>query len=308
MKRPKQLLARLLLLAVCIGITAPARGQTDTEPQQPPEQTTPPPGRRALNEGWQAIRFADWTTAGRQMAKARDQGDRTLRAEAIYALGYIAQYHPQEPDDQRARELYKKVVDEFAKTPSAPWAHLALARMEDLPPLESDQRIDRAREMYRQVIEAYPDHPVADEAVLRLAYTWLNKVGDTQAQKQGLNMLDKWLKNHPDNYLAAAMYLAIGQTKVDAGQYRSAVNALVAADATDARGKRIFGTRTLSQTVRSNLYWQIGRIAESQLKDYELAREYYLKIGREIGRDSKAWVATRRARELAEAPADGGQE
>jgi hypothetical protein len=104
------------------------------------------------------------------------------------------------------------------------------------------------------------------------------------------------------------MHLAIGQTNVDAGQYASAVKALIAADVADARGEAIFGTRTLSQTVRSNLYWQIGRIAEAELKDYELARAYYLKIGREIGRDSKAWVAARRARKLAEAQSDGGRQ
>jgi tetratricopeptide (TPR) repeat protein len=308
MIRPKQLPGFLLILAACLALPPQLRGQEPPAEQTDQQPPPPPPGREALDEGWQAIRFADWTTAARQMARARDQGDRSIRAEAIYALGYIAQYHPQEPDDQRARQLYKQVVDEFAKTPSAPWAHLALARMEDLPPFESDQRIDRAREIYRQVIEAYPDHPVADEAVLRLAYTWLNNVGDTEAQQRGLDMLDKWLKNHPDNYLASAMYLAIGQTKVDAGQYRSAVNALIAADETDARGKRIFGTRTLSQTVRSNLYWQIGRIAEARLQDYELAREYYLKIGDQIGRDSKAWVAARRARNLAEASDEGGRQ
>ncbi len=293
--KPRSLCLACLYLAAIAGALHAQDAQPDPSAQK---ATAPPPGREKLNEGWQAIRFADFLSARRLMKSAIDKGDRTIQAEATYALGYINQYDPAQTDADEAADLYTKVVNTYPKSPSAPWAHLALARMADLPPLESDRDVDQARKIYRQVISRYPKHMVADEAILRLAYTYMERIDQEQAWRQGIELLEDWLADRPDNFLAPAMHMGIAQPLMTARKWDQAIEALVQADQADARGENIYGTRTLSQTVRSNLYWQIGRIAEEHLDKPQLARKYYLKIVNEIGRDSKAYVAARRAQRL----------
>lgn len=293
--KPRSLCLACLCLAAIAGALQAQNAQR--EPSEP-EEAAPPPGREQINEGWQAIRFADFLSARRLMKSALDKGDSNIQAEATYALGYINQYDPARTDADQAAELYTEVVNSYPDSPSAPWAHLALARMADLPPLEKNRNEDQARRIYRQVIARHPKHMVADEATLRLAYTYMEKIGQEPSWRQGIELLEKWLKDRPDNFLAPAMHLAIAQPLLTARKWDQAIEALIQADEADARGERIYGTRTLSRTVRSNLYWQIGRIAEEHLDKPQLARKYYLKIVEEIGRDSKAYVAARRARRL----------
>jgi TolA-binding protein len=295
-----------LFLALIPGLTW-AQDTPAPSTQTGPPQKTPPPGRIELTQGWQSIRFADFPTARKRMQSALEQGDTQIRAEAVYALGYIHQYDPARRDNRKARELYAKVINDYAGTPAAPWAHLALARMADLPPLEKNRDVARAREIYRAVIEKHPKHMVADEAVLRLAYSYLQNLGDEESVATGLDLLAGRLEQRPDNFLAPAMHLAMAQPHIYRQRWSRAVGALVAADEADARGRKLYGTSTLSQTVRSNLYWQIGRIAEEHVKDAQLARKYYLKIVEEIGRDNKAYVAGRRAKRLAPGPEPGSE-
>ena len=268
------LLATALGAGTGAGPDAPAPAAADA--------LAPDPMRALLDEGWQEMHFANWPKAQDLLEQARDKASRPAnRAEALYALGNLWQIRQPGADAPLARRLYERIVGEFAETMVAPWAHLALARLADNPEYESDRDVELARKPYTEILRLYPDHPTADEAALRLAMTYLEKIGDAASEDTGKAILEKHLAARPKNYLAAPMHMQLGGLEQRRERYREAVAHWTAADEA--------GIPSLGD--RANLYFLLGRVAENRLKDYPLAARWNEKLVTDVGRDNPYFVA-----------------
>jgi tetratricopeptide (TPR) repeat protein len=297
--------ALVLLVGPARAQQPPAEGADPAQPVSTPAAPEPDPAAVALESGWEQIRVSNFDAAAELLPQAAGSSDPELAAEAHYALGHLWQFRVRNDDLDRAKREYQTVVDSYPKTRAAPWAMLALARLADLPTNEDDREIDSARTQYQRIIQTYPDHMAADEAAYRFGHTYLEQIGQPEAQNKGIEFLLNYIRTNPDSFLAPAMLLDIGRVYVSRQQWDQAVEYFVRADATDQAFAETYGTRTLSFNRLSAMYFQIAQIAEFELKDIPLAIRWYRRIINELDRDNKIYWARKSLERLGAAdPAD----
>lgn len=264
------------------GVEAPAERPGDPEP--------PSPSRQVLDEGWGALRRANYPLAEEKFEQvSQETSEKSLLAEALYGLALTYQVRRPGGDAQVSAALFERLLKDFGDTSAAPYATLSLARLADLPENEKDrteEKIEKARELYRSVLEKWPDHLAADEAALRLGQTYLENVGETAAEDKGEAVLQARLKARPENALAAPMHLLLGNFYYRREAYSRAVKHWIAADGAGIPGL----------TDKATVYFHIGSVAEHRLKDYRLAAKWYMKIVTDVERDNKYYVALQSAK------------
>jgi len=294
----------------------PAVNGAPSPPAKPVDPTD-----KLLATGWDQLGLVNYGAAlktFRQVMAA--EGSREQKAAATFALGHLWQYRRPGADVEKARRRYEQVVSGYKGTPSARLGLMALARLADTPELERDRDVKRAQTLYKKIIHEGPADFIADEAVLRLAMTYLEKRGERKAEDVGAKLLREHLSQRPDNFLAHAMHLTLGSLLQNRGQYRQAVEQLIAADRADERAAmkeltpeqssappaklagHLTQVRVMARGARASLYFRIAKIAEKHLKDYALAARWYERIVREIRRDNRFYVskvAAERCRKLA---------
>jgi len=244
-----------------------------------PAKTTDPL-RSLLDQGWQEIYFANWPKAQSLFEQAEAKAsDPDLKAEALLGQANVWQLRRPDTDVARAKTLYERVSREFAGSRSAPWALLAIARLADLPELETDRDVALARQRYEEILASYPGHYVADEAALRLASLDIEKVADVASENRGAEFLETYLAARPQNPLAAPMHLLAAEVYSRHKDFAKAVEHWIAAD-----------KAWLPLTERGQIYYRIAYAAEHHLKDYALAAVWYAKITTDAGRDARYYV------------------
>jgi tetratricopeptide (TPR) repeat protein len=246
------------------------------------------PVGKLLTEGWNQLDLVNYPACGAAFEKAlASKPTAAQQAEALFGLGHLWQYR-QPQDEVKAREYYTRVSEEFRDTPSGPLALLALARQADMPQYEKDRKREQARELYRKVIARYPGHFASEEAVHRLATTYLEELGDPASLDEGVRLLGEHLAKHPDSFLAPVMHLQLGGVCYDRKEYRKAVEHWTTADELDAKAGK---DRAMDRSMQAGLYFRIAKVAEKQLQDYPLAIKWYERIVNEIKRDNKFYVS-----------------
>jgi tetratricopeptide (TPR) repeat protein len=303
--------------------SAPA-GAKATRPAAEPASAPVDPAAALLAEAWDHVEHVNYPAAQEAFEKVeealRGRAARAQRAEALYGLGHLWQYRRPGTDISKAKALYRRAAEEFGDTPCGPLALMALARLADAPEYERDRDRDGARKLYRQILARHPGTFVADEAVLRLALTYLEDPGDRKAEEAGIGMLAGHLDSRPGNFLAAAMHMQLGSVYQGRGEFQKAVDHWIAADAADAqaaeaeltpqqrdlpperRADRISQNRVMDRSTRAAVYFRIAKVAEKKLRDYGLAVQWYERIVYEIQRDNKYYVSklsAERCRKLA---------
>lgn len=271
----------------------------DRHPSAGAAAAQPPgdPHRALLDSGWQELRYANWPKARDLLEQAIAESPKTeIKAEAMYALATLWQIRQPGGSYAEAERLYARVAREFPDTPAAPWALLALARLADMPEYERDRNVDLARQLYREVLQRYADHVVADEATLRLAMTYLEKIGDTASEDIGAAMLARCIAEKPKNYLVYAMHLVLGDLAQRRQEYPRAVGHWIAAD-----------PGIIGASDRAALYYKIGYTAEHNLKDYALAGHWYDRIVTDVKRENRYYIAKVAAERCRGLAAQAGQ-
>jgi tetratricopeptide (TPR) repeat protein len=249
-----------------------------------------------LDDGWNEMHFANWPKAREILEAVEAKADnRQVKAEAMFALSNLWRQRQPGSDIVKSKALLEQIVGDYKDTSVAPWAMLTLARMADLPEYEKDRNVKEATRLYEEIVQRFPTLPVADEATLRLAFTYIEKIDDEASQAKGSEIMEKWLAARPDNYLAAAMQTMLGdryQRRGDQTQhkddYARAMACWAAADKAGIPGL----------DDRATLYYKMGNVAEHKLKDYPLAVKWYEKLVYEVQRDRRFYVSKLAAERL----------
>lgn len=304
--------AWVVCLTVAVASAAP---KTETPPAKPPASPADPVAA-LLKRGWGELDLVNYPKAQKTFEQVlRGAPAAAQRAEAMFALAHLWQYRQPGADLARAKELYEGVTRDLPETPAAPLALMALARVADAPPYETDRKPAEARQLYRRIIERYADHFIADEAVLRLAMTYLEELGNAEVEDVGVKLLTDFLARKPESFLAPVMRWELGNLHFNRKEYRRAVREWIAADTLDAKAPE---GRAMSTVARAGLYFRIAKVSEKRLKDYATAAKWYEKIVTEVRRENRYYVAkvsAERCRKLAAQaaskpapkPTDGGE-
>jgi tetratricopeptide (TPR) repeat protein len=142
-----------------------------------------------------------------------------------------------------------------------------IAELRDYPGDEID--LVKARDYYTKVVERYASSELADEAILWTAGTYIQVVADRDSKLHGVEMLEKWLKDRPDNAFASPMWTYLAQTyQLELMDLSNALNCYLMADK--------IGLPVDSQV--SMIYWRMATIAEKVPNALQTSVNYYQKI------------------------------
>jgi len=228
---------------------------------------------RCLESGWQHLRYYDFTRAEplfRQVRQSQPAGSGPW-IQATFALATCLHHHipPSAKRVALARKLFADLARNYPQHRCAARALMNVARIDELRDYHKD-RIDvpSARKIYRQVIQRYRDRPIAGEATLRLAQSYITTFDEPQV-REGVKLLEAWLKQRPQDPLAGVMWLMLGDAYFYPLQdYRRCVDAYVRADELNS----------LEPGREGLFYWRIATVARRKLDDRDLAVTYYTKL------------------------------
>lgn len=234
------------------------------------EGTGPTDVQGLLAQGWQSYAMGDFDFARNSFSTVEAREGLTDAERFSCLLGLATTYHMStSPDLDKAAEYYGQ-LEGLGTDEARQQSLLGLALIDLAQGRHADGQAGLTR-----LIEEFPDSTLADEAAVHLADSLLSpKHGEGTGVyvlpraaeiDRGVRILEGRLSSHPDSPLAAQMHIMVGNVYIDREEFQKAIDHLIAAEE--------FGI-DVSRT-RSIVLWQIARIAEKKLEDYELAERYY---------------------------------
>jgi tetratricopeptide (TPR) repeat protein len=179
-----------------------------------------------------------------------------------------------------ATQLYTLLLDKTPDSKFAPRATMNLGRILELSDYYGDGiDLEGARGWYAKAAERWANDPIASEATLRIAGTYIQTF-KTEQVHQGIDLLESWLKAHPNDPLASAMLQYAGDTYYyPLRQYDKALACYVKVDELG----------WMDDSNKGASYWRMARLADRFVHDRELAIRYYTKIITDTPTSGKAY-------------------
>jgi tetratricopeptide (TPR) repeat protein len=200
-------------------------------------------------------------------------------------------------DVEAAKEHYRRAVEEDETGEIAPWAALALARVDFIQRTstrfrDEDLTSENLREAYREIIEQYPGTLAAQEATLYLAQSMFAEEDD-EVSARAIAMLEDLLDQYPDTPYAYGIYGAM------AGH---------AAHREDHEARFVNMVRQVECSADPDrelvhLYYQIAYHADARMERPDLALTYYRRIIDEYPHDPRNYQVRNSIRRLESASA-----
>ncbi len=251
---------------------------------------------------------------------------------AIFARANAA-YQINPPDEayiQQAKADWEKLIEVAPEGPYAARSMLNLGRLAELRDYRYDNfglqgenfagegtenlgkpMVEVAREYYQAVLDRFPGTDYASEAVLRIAGTYIQTY-DKEQVKQGIELLEAWLKENPQDPFASVMWQYLGDTWYDQfenyedpddySHFIPAIDAYLQADAPEIgnliqKGRE--GPVYWRMAIMSHRIWlnadTLQNIEGFRSKDFyrNVAVEYYTRMIKRVpkfGKGYRAWL------------------
>jgi hypothetical protein len=139
----------------------------------------------------------------------------------------------------------------------------------------------------------FADRPIVHEAVFRIAGALMQQFEDADKVRRGVETLEHWLADHPDNPFAGGMRLALYDQYRTTDRPREALRQLVEGDRVGMPVPRV-----------GEFYWQAGELARQLYADepelLDTAVYFYTKTVVDTPSSGRAYQALDRLRGLAE--------
>ena len=232
-----------------------------------------------LKRAWQAYNTANNPKAAGlfQEVLAADNANDAERVQALFGLGVNSGYSIHS-DQQKAKQYFTQIVENYPQNPAAPWAMMELAYLLGTDTL---QERNNGRKYYLQIIEKYPNSPAIHEATLRMASTYFFEI-DPELNSNAVKVLEEHLKKYPDNPLVSTMRfrLAYWYEEVDRDYEKGLEHAL------------ILGELKMADPYRWPMqYWNIAQMYRIKFNKPAEAVKWYQKIVDEAPRDYLVYAA-----------------
>jgi tetratricopeptide (TPR) repeat protein len=240
--------------------------------------------RELLDKAVWEVRVFSFENAYKYFKEAKDKspGGSETWQQAIYGQAVCAQQFspPEKKKIEEAQQLFGELLKTCPKSKYASRAMMNIGRIFEVSDFYEDAiNLEEARAWYQRVVDGWPNDPIAGEATLRVAHTYIQTYDKKQVQK-GVEILEAWLKAHPDDPLASAMWQYLAETYfVPLQEYRKSVDCYIRADEIGLMEKGREG----------GVYWRVARTADKLLKDRGIAVKYYTKIITLVPTSGKAY-------------------
>ncbi len=222
-----------------------------------------------IRDGWTAYRLSEFKNALLAFETARARAERGSDAWAMATYGLATTWDLQRPgeDPQLATQLYQEILAAAPDGPMIPWTELALARQQHLVPVGQEPDYAAVNAAYRHIMEKFPGHLAAKEAFLYLQSIQLAKL-DPQTSLAAEKKLREFAAREKKEFLSPAWSLLA-----------------VAYQTLGDQEKRLEAEKNSFETTEVDpsdpflefawAYWNLATIAEFEVGDFALARQYY---------------------------------
>lgn len=244
-----------------------------------------PSGGYSLDRAWQNFRLAEYDLAAKEfeavLASAERGSEDALRA--LYGLANVWNLRRPGEDIEKARGYYRQVMEGAPGHDLAPWCELALVRLNHVVPVGKDPDYEVVRRGYRDIIRKYPGHLAAKEATIYLNATLVATL-DEALTWQAVSNLTAFIASGTREFLGPAYsLLAVSYTTLKQPELRlqSEIKSFENVEIDPANPFNEFAWA----------YWNIATLAEFEVGDFELARQYYRKLIQEYPVDIRSFPA-----------------
>ncbi|MCZ7591685.1 MAG: tetratricopeptide repeat protein [Kiritimatiellae bacterium] len=244
--------------------------------------TTENPGA-TLADGWQNFRLAEYDLAKQDFSAAlasTEKGpDEYLRAE--FGLANVWNLRRPGEDPARAKKLYEQIIKEAPDHDLAAWSALALVRMQHVVPVGHDPDYPAVQAGYAALIKRYPNHLAAKEATIYQNAILIATL-ETNQLWQAVSNLTAYIENGATEFRAPAWSL-LAVCYQSLGMQRERLNAEIKS----FENVEIDPANPFNEYAWA--YWNIATIAEFEVGDFDLARQYYKQLIKEYPADIRVF-------------------
>ena len=242
-------------------------------------------GGPSLDHAWQSFRLAEYELADKEfeavLARAEKGSEDYLRA--VFGLANVWNLRRPGEDIEKARALYRQVIEEAPEHDLAPWCELALVRLQHVVPVGKDPDYSVVRQGYRDIIARHPRHLAAKESTIYLNATLVATL-DEALTREAVSNLNSFIASGTKEFLGPAYsLLAVSYTTLKNPEMRlaSEIKAFEKVEIDPANPFNEFAWA----------YWNIATIAEFEVGDFDLARRYYRQLIKEYPVDIRTYPA-----------------
>ena len=247
-----------------------------------------------ISEGWTAYRLSEFQNAALAFEAARANAERGSDAWAMATYGLATTWDLQRPgeDPALATQLYEEILAAAPDGPMIPWTELALARQQHLVPVGQEPDYDAVNAAYQHIMEKFPGHLAAKEAFLYLQSIQLAKL-DPETSRAAAKNLREFAAREKKEFLSPAWSLLA-----------------VAYQTLGDQEKRLEAEQNSFETTEVDpsdpflefawAYWNLATIAEFEVGDFELAREYYRLLIENYPKDKRIYGCKQALRRMDE--------
>lgn len=236
-----------------------------------------------LAEGWQNFRLAEYDLAMQDfsavLAGVEKGSDDYLQAE--FALANVWNLRRPGEDPERAKKIYEQIVAEAPHHDLAAWSSLALVRMQHVVPVGQDPDYNAVKAGYKALIEKYPSHLAAKEATIYQNAILIASLESNQLW-QAVSNLTAYLDAGATEFRAPAWSL-LAVSYQTLGMQRERLDAEIKS----FENVEIDPANPFNEYAWA--YWNIATIAEFEVGDFALARQYYKRLIAEYPADIRVF-------------------
>ena len=240
--------------------------------------------KAALEAGWQDYRLGEFdrATARFDEAGAATSGATDEHLQALYGQATTWNLRRPGEDPVKAKALFEEIIRLAPTNEMAAWSTLALARMKHLVPVGEEPDYVAVRAAYQEVIDKFPGHLAAKEAFLYLNATLAATLKDKET-RQAVASLEAYVNQADESVFVGTCcsLLANCYTTLDEPEKRLAIE-IRALTRMELDPQNPFNDLAWA-------YWNIATIAEFEVGDFDVAREYYHKLIEEYPTDIRKY-------------------
>ena len=222
-----------------------------------------------IGEGWTQYRLSEFHDAQLAFEGARASAPKGSDAWAMATYGLATTWNLRRPgeDPDKATGLYREILEAATGSPMIPWTELALARQQHLVPVGQEPDYGAVRKAYTHIMEKFPGHLAAKEAFLYLESIELAKLDPKSSRASEKRLLAFIANGRPEFLSPAWSLLTVAYVTLNEQEKRldAELKSLELTEIDPSDPFIEFGGR----------YWNIATIAEFEVGDFALARQYY---------------------------------
>lgn len=242
-------------------------------------------GGPSLERGWQNFRLAEYDLALSDftavLAAAPAGSEDYYRS--LFGLANVWNLRRPGEDIEKARGFYQQIIREAPASDLTPWCELALVRLQHVVPVGKDPDYAMVRKGYQDIIDRHPGHLAAKESTIYLNATLVATL-DEAMTREAVSNLTAFIAGGAKEFLGPAYsLLAVSYTTLKSPEMR------LQAEINSFKNVEIDPANPFNEFAWA--YWNIATIAEFEVGDFALARQYYQKLIAEYPVDIRTFPA-----------------